>query len=162
MRRAILAAVVAACDGGYQCLSSNSCLPPDAPDFYDAPVIVIDAVPDAYVCPATDEPNDTIATAVAVPLPVSRANLAICTVTDADVYRITTTQVATLVALTTVSSGQTIAVSILTPGGASLATGIPINAYSVSAAVGNLPVGDYYVRMTGPVAQTYGFAAYTQ
>ena len=163
MRSAIVGAlvVVAACDGGSVCLSGNSCPPPDAPDF-DATIDARDVPIDAFVCPATDEPNDTIATARALTLPVMRSNLAICSLTDTDVYRVTTTQIVKLTAGTTVSSGPTVAVSILNAGGVSLATGMPINAYSVFATVSNLPTGEYYVRMTGPDQQTYALGMYAQ
>lgn len=154
MRSAILAAMVmvAACDDGPACpLSGNSCQPPDGPD--------IDAYVDprdAFVCLTTDEPNETIATATPIAMAsATRPHLAICSNIDKDIYRITTTQLANIIAITSVADGPLVPLSILNAGGSTLATGTPSGATGLRATVENAPAGEYYVQMTSPVVQFY-------
>jgi hypothetical protein len=113
-------------------------------------------IPDAAVCSQLYEPNDTIATAhPLIGTSQDLTGLAICPSTDKDTFQITLAQQASIEAITTVSSGAPVAVSILNSGGSTLATGTPVSAGSLGAMVSNVPAGNYYVQTSSTTVQTY-------
>jgi hypothetical protein len=139
------------CLGPLECNDDNICeLPQRDASFLDAPF-------DPASCPATDEPNDSIAGAKPISaVPATISNLGICSFGDIDTYRVTTTQVSTITARTqSVVTPSPVFISIGDAAGTKFASGAADTTTSIVSTYANAPAGDYYIELFGNRGQLY-------